>query len=370
MSFSHIANDARVLKQVRRLVERWDVVTCGYGPSPHEQVTHLQIPDEAGYRVWRRSDLILRRFRTIYWEQPAVRSAQDLLRDAGDFDVVIANDIDTLGVALQVGPTGRVHGDIHEYAPLQNEEILVWRVFIAPYVRWMCHQFLAKAGSLTTVGAGISALYRRHYGVDAGVVTNATPYADLRPRPVGATIRLVHSGASIRNRRLENLIDAVLSTTTEVSLDFYLMGNDPAYVDELKRRAGDSERVRFCDPLPYAQLIGRLNDYDIGVHVIPPTNTNNALALPNKFFDYVQARLAVLIGPSAEMRDILTQHKFGLVAAGFDSRSIARALDGLDAETVLEWKAAADKAAPALSAEVQIDIWEAALRELVTDLPS
>ncbi len=271
ISFSDIRDDARVLKQVVSFADRYDVTTLGYGPSPHPGVEHVQLADADGIRRWRRRDLILRRFEKIYWGQPAVRVGLAKLGELKPFDVIVANDIDAVGLALALRPTLGVHADIHEYAPKQNEEILVWRLFVAPYVTWMCRQFLTKVTSMTTVGQGLADEYLREFGVVSGVVTNAAPYASLSPKPVGSPIRLVHSGASMPNRRLEVLVDAAIATRSDVILDLYLMGNNPEYIDRLKQRAAGSARVRFPDPLPYRELVARLNDYDVGLPVIPPT---------------------------------------------------------------------------------------------------
>lgn len=364
LSFSNIAADARVLKQVALFADRYDVTTYGYGPRPHPGVTHLQLDDAHGIRRWRRSDLILRRFRHIYWNQPAVREALVALNPLERFDVILANDVDAIGLALKLDPVHGVHADIHEYAPRQNEELLIWRVFIAPFVRWMCRQFLPRAASMTTVGQGIADEYQRVYGLHAGVVTNAAPHAQLTAEPVGSTIRLVHSGASIRNRRLETLVDAVIATTTPVSLDLYLMGNDPEYVSELRERAAASDRVRFPNAVPYQQLIARLNEYDVGIHVIAPTNFNNRWALPNKFFDYVQARLGLIIGPSAEMQRILDAHRLGAVADDFGTDALTRVLDSLTTEHVTAWKARSEAVARELSSETQVEVWAAAVDAL------
>ena len=35
-----------------------------------------------------------------------------------------------------------------------------------------------------------------------------------------------------------------------------------------------------------------------GLHLLPPVSFNNANALPNKIFDYVQARLGLIVGPA------------------------------------------------------------------------
>lgn len=366
ISFSDISSDARVLKQVRYFADRYDVVTYGYGPSPDAGVEHVRLDDSRGMRRWSRIDLILRRFRHIYWHQPAIRQAREDLEPLGRFDVILANDIDTVGLALELDPLYGVHADIHEYAPRQNEELVVWRWFVAPYVRWMCRTFLRRASSMTTVGLGIVREYERVYGVRSEVVTNAAPYADLPPRPVDLPIRLVHSGASIRNRRLEVLIDAVAATTTSVTLDLYLMGNDPDYVEQLRARSAGSDRTRFPDPVPYHQLIARLNEYDIGIHVIAPTNFNNRWALPNKFFDYVQARLGVIIGPSAEMRRLLDEYRLGAVTDDFDALALTRVLDSLTRDQVSEWKSAAAAAARALSSEAQVEVWAVAVDKLLS----
>ncbi|MHA6694000.1 glycosyltransferase family protein [Homoserinimonas sp. A520] len=364
LSFSNISADARVLKQVKLFAERYDVTTYGYGPSPDPRVRHVRLDDAHGIRRWRRSDLILRRFRRIYWRQPAIRQAAADLGQLERFDVILANDIDTVGLALALKPRHGVHADIHEYAPRQNEELLVWRIFIAPFVKWMCGEFLPRASSMTTVGHGIADEYQRVFRVHSKVVTNAAPYAELAAGPVSTPIRLVHSGASIRNRRLEVLVAATMASKSDVTMDLYLMGNDPEYVQELRSLAAGSDRIRFPEPVPYQDLIACLNEYDVGVHIVAPTNFNNRWALPNKFFDYVQARLGLIIGPSSEMQNLLRAHGFGAVADDFSAAALTKVLDSLTVDQISTWKSHAATAAHELSAEAQMGAWSAAVRAL------
>jgi len=370
LSFSNIASDARVLKQVEYFADRYDVTTCGFGPQPHPGVTHLELDPVHQIRQWTRFDIAARRFGKIYWNQPAIKAAAIVLEPASAFDVILANDVDAVGLAVNLHPLNGVHADIHEFAPRQDEDLLMWRLFVAPYVRWMCRAFLPLTASMTTVGQGIADEYLKEYGLRAQVVSNAAPYAELEPTPPGSTIRLVHSGASLRNRRLETLVDAVLASTSDITLDLYLMANDPAHVDELRARAGESGRVNFPDPVPYKELIAQLNGYDLGVHVIAPTNFNNRWALPNKFFDYVQARLGLIIGPSPEMQLLLEKHKLGAVAEDFDAPALTAVLDSLTVEQVREWKANAQTAAHDLSSESQVVVWGAAIEALAKGSPS
>lgn len=366
LSFSTIAADARVLKQVRHFAEHYDVTTCGHGPIPDGRVHHVRLDEAYRHRRWGRADLLLRRFNKIYWEQPAVRHAREMLSHEDRFDAILANDIDTVALAHALRPRGGVHADIHEYAPRQNDEILQWRLLVAPYVRWMCRRHLPLATSMTTVGQGIADEYRRVYGVDAGVVTNATPFANAVPGEVSTPIRLVHSGVARANRRLEILIDAVTATSADVTLDLFLVVNEPSYLESLRDRAGGSPRIVFQDPVPYGELIATLNRYDVGVHVIPPTNFNNRWALPNKFFDYVQARLGLVIGPSPEMRRLLDEHGLGTATDDFTAASLRDVLDRLDASQVAEWKGRSHGAARALSAENLVETWDSAIAALLT----
>ena len=142
------------------------------------------------------------------------------------------------------------------------------------------------------------------------------------------------------------------------------VGNDPEYIQLLKQRAQGSERIQFRTPMPYDQLIARLNQYDVGIHVVPPTNFNNRWALPNKFFDYVQARLALIIGPSTEMRRVLEPRGFGAVADDFSVAALTRVLDSLTPDSVNGWKSRASAAARELSSEAQVEVWGAAVDAL------
>jgi len=368
LSFSDISADARVLKQVEHFSTSYEVTTCGYGPSPSSDVTHIEVPGDRV--IWRydRAALLLRRYRHAYWTNPAIEWTAGALSDMR-FDVVLANDVDAVGLALSLHPAHGVHADLHEYAPRQKEELPRWRWFVAPFIAWMCRTFVAHAQSWTTVSGGLAREYLRVFGFDAQVVTNASPYLSLSPTPVGDPIRLVHSGACLRNRHLMTLIDGVEVASRAVTLDLYLTPNDPAYLAELRSRAAGVPGVRVHDPLPYSELVRALNGYDVGVFVLPPVNFNYEWALPNKLFDFVQARLAVLVGPSAEMAAYVREYGLGSITDDFSAAALGRAIDELDVDSVTGFKRRADASADSLSAEAQVAIWDRALAALTESRP-
>lgn len=361
LSFSPIASDARVLKQVRLFIPTHEVTTCGYGEAPDGVARHLRIPDELV--SWRldRADLIARRFARAQAKQEVVAWVRAQL-EPGEFDVVLADDAETVPLALWLRPVGGVHADLHEYAPRQKEGVPRWRIFVAPYVRWLCRTYVTRADSVTTVAQGLADAYRREYGIHAEVVTNATPYREAEPTPVGRPLRLVHSGAALPDRHLEIMVEAVGLSARDVTLDLYLTRNDPAVIEALRAQAAAlpaerAGRVRVMDPVPYAELIDTLARYDVGVFSIPPVSFNYKHTLPNKLFDFVQARLAVVVSPSPEMARVVEQHHLGAVTDDFTAASLAATLDALTDEQVTAGKVAAHAAAHELSAEQQMSGW-------------
>ena len=269
ISFSPIRSDPRVLKQVGLFSGKYHLITCGYGAAPEGVDEHFALsPDAVGWPS-DRIGLLGRRYRRAYDQMSAVQQARKLLAGVS-VDVILANDLNTLPLAVELEPKYGVHSDLHEFAPKEKDDDLKWRLFVAPYMRWLCRTYLPRARSLTTVAPGIAAQYTRDFGVAADVVTNAAPFAEGAPRPVGETIRLIHSAAGQRYRKLENLIEAMRSVPSGVELDMIVMPNEPDYVAELKQAAADVPAVKFRDPVPYAELVRTLSEYDVSLVFLPP----------------------------------------------------------------------------------------------------
>jgi hypothetical protein len=97
---------------------------------------------------------------------------------------------------------------------------------------------------------------------------------------------------------------------------------------------------------------------------------NNAWALPNKFFDYIQARLGIIIGPSPEMVQTLEKYRLGATSSGFEADDIVATLDALSPTVVAAWKQNSHEAASELSAEKQVAVWDRAIAAMVQHKPN
>jgi hypothetical protein len=109
--------------------------------------------------------------------------------------------------------------------------------------------------------------------------------------------------------------------------------------------------VRIVDPVCFSDIVPFLNRYDLGLYILPPRNLNLKHALPNKLFEFIQARLGVAIGPSIEMRKIVEEFDCGVVASDFTPKSLAVKLNALDGNQVGYYKNQADRAAGIMNIE-------------------
>lgn len=366
VSFSDIRSDARVLKQVNEFSRDFEVTTCSYGDRPEGSTHHVKIPSDLLSWNYNRKDLMTLRYEKAYWSNAAVKFAASQL-EGRDFEVAIADDIDTVGLALSVNPRFGVHADLHEYAPREKEHLFRWRMFVAPFRSWLCATFLPECASVTTVSEGIAREYSSRFGIEVGLAMNATPYQDLEPNPVARPIRLVHSGACQRRRDLGTMIQGVMDSSNDVILDLYLTPNDPQHLQELKDLCAADSRITIHDPVPYENLVTVLNQYDVGISLIPPNTFNLLYSLPNKIFDYIQARIGVIVGPSPEMAWVVKRAQNGAVAGNFGAQALTRLIDRLDVQVVSSWKRASDRAAEEFSAGLQTAVWRSAIEEMMAE---
>lgn len=370
ISFSNLRTDPRVHRQIALLAERFDITAAGHAPPLVPGVKFLPVPPHhwTGARKLAAALLLkLGRFEQAYWSSLSVQSASAAFKNER-FDLIVANDILALPLAASLRKNARILFDAHEYAPLEFEESWRWRVFFRRYNEYLCRCYVPQSDAATTVCEGIAEEYRRMLGVRMAIVNNAPPYQDLQPGP-GApddAIHLVHHGGAIPSRQLEAMIETMRRLDSRYSLDFVLVPSVPRYLDHLKSLASGDRRIRFLPPVGMHDLPRFLNRYDVGIYLLPPNNFNNRFSLPNKFFEFVQARLAIAVGPSPEMAEQVQRYGMGVVSEDFSPESFARAVSGLDRQRIARFKAQTHLAARELCFERSAETLTAVIDRMLT----
>jgi hypothetical protein len=355
LSFTDLATDPRVHRQLCALATRYRVLAAGTAPPAVEGVEFFRVPPRQ-LRSRARQALSALKLKTgayerYYWAQSQVRWCLSALSHVRP-DVIVANDLVTLPLALELESASGVVYDAHEYSPRELENHLAWRFFFQDYTHYLCRTYLPRARAMLTVCHGIADEYRACYGIRPEVLTNAPPYHALDPGPTApGAVRMIHHGGAIPMRRIDLMIEAMDYLDGRFHLDLMLVPTDPRCLERLRRLGSGRPRVRFLPTVPMAELPRRINHYDVGLYLLPPNNFNNLMSLPNKFFEFVQARLAVAIGPSPEMARLVREHDCGVVSAEFTPRSIAASLSGLDAQRIDHYKRRSHAAARELCFE-------------------
>jgi hypothetical protein len=285
------------------------------------------------------------------------------------YDVLLAEDLAMLPFLLQVKqPHARLAFDAREFYPAEFENSTFFKVFLSREKWAMCKAYIPRVDIFYTVSNGLAMLYEQHFGKRPEVIRSLPLSApDLKTPNQSPTWKMVHHGLANPDRQLEQMIEVMTLLDKRYSLDFYLQGNQ-TYIAALKSMAAANERIQFKDPVPFKKIHEMLSQYDLGFYFLKPTGLNTLYSLPNKFFEFIQARLVLAIGPSPDMAFIVNQYKMAVVAQEFSAQAMADALNGLTEQDFLEMKAQTLKAASELNWEKESQVLSALLAEKEIDL--
>jgi len=358
---SNLKHDARVRRQILALKGHYKttVVSFGGDPSPDYELivvkpTNLTLLRKALASVF----LLLKLYPTAHRILHNYYSIVSTLSDR-EFDLIIANDVETLPLAFAFPGNPKVIFDAHEYAPRHFEDKKMWRIFFQDFNTWLCKKYIPKTTGMMTVGKGLALAYEKNFQVRPTVITNANNFFDVQP---GATpenkIRLVHHGIATPSRKLELMFDVMALLDNRFTLDLILLTPGFAskgtrqYLDDLRERTKQDSRIKIIPPVKSSEVVNAIRHYDMGVFLLPPVNFNYENTLPNKLFDFIQARLGIAIGPTPEMAEIVNHYQLGIVSDAFTPKSLAEKLSKVTKTDIETFKKKANVAAADLNAEV------------------
>jgi glycosyltransferase involved in cell wall biosynthesis len=249
-------------------------------------------------------------------------------------DVIHAHDAAMLAPGiLGARLTGaRLVYDSHELATSVPYRERAWAWFVAGIERVI----VPRCAAVITVSEGIAERLRLRYRLSRTptVVRNVTALrldgpGNLRAR-LGidaATPLVLHQGAPAPARGCEVLLDAV-QRLAGVHLAF-LGDPEPGYAERLRREVrahGLEDRVALLPSVPLERLLAHTAEADVGVTLLQDTCENHRLALPNKLFEYIAARVPVVASALPETSALVERHGVGWCVPPGDAAALADAL--------------------------------------------
>ncbi len=374
LAFSNVERDARVLRQARYLSEKFHVTLAGFGEDPFR---HEPLPNVVWYQIDTRGTVSLRfkmiRFITAnlcrlspwflnaYFRQLPYWRYGWHFAHAARYRVIYCNDVDTLPIgvsAARANQSTKVILDLHEYATREMADGFHWTWDRKPVVTRALKSLARHANGTVSVADSFAPLMKKEFKMRRPVIVhNAPELAPLPPRTSRSDgkIHLIHHGGAARARQLERMIQAVALADSRFVLHFMLTGG-PDYIEDLKKIAAGicPDRVVFEPAVKPDEIVATISGYDMGVYILPPHSFNDLHAMPNKFFDFIVAGLAVAVAPSVNMAKITTDNGIGWVAEDFEPASFARLLDTITLDQIEVRRAASLKLRETVNAKSEL----------------
>lgn len=257
----------------------------------------------------------------------------------------------------------------HEYHPLEFEDQPDWLNTIGQGYENLYRRYLPKLDLLVNVCHGISEKCLKEFNVSSIVIPNAAFYSDIAIHNNKSTekIKLIYHGAIMESRKIEEMIEVaeILGINYELDIMGTSIDFNNEYYNKLLNIIKDMSNVRFREPVKFEHIIPTINSYDIGIYILNPNGFNNEYALPNKLFEYMQAKLAIAISPSIEMKRLVEKYDLGVVADDFSPKSLAAKIKGLTKQDILEFKKNSEVASKIENAEKYKEFYLSQIKTLL-----
>ncbi len=360
----------RVIRTIDALKNEFELFTIGITPPAFEVAAHYSrkfIKEGFTYRVLRK---INRDYRGKYIPDNYIDRGKlyriKKILDAVEPDIVICHEcFDVPYMAhLKKRYQNKLVFNAHEYYPLEFDERTEWASTWQLFYEDLYRRFLPAVDLMVNVCDSIREKCLEVFLKDSIVIPNAAHLNDLPAQIPRKIIQLIHHGGAIPGRKIEEMIRMMDILGSGYHLTFMLMPNVPQYYQSLQEMASQKSNISFIEPVPFRQIVPTLNQFDIGIYILPPASFNNAIALPNKILEFIQAKLCIAIGPSPEMKRLCEKFELGVVAEAFNAESLAQKISRIDADQLLDYKRNAEKAAQTLSAEHFGAVFLSAIQDL------
>ena len=269
-------------------------------------------------------------------------------------DMLVSNDLDTLPASYMAARIKRLPlvYDSHEYFTEVPE--LIDRAFTRNIWAWIEKRILPRIQNSYTVCQSIADAYNQKYDIRMEVIRNLPVCDRKEPRrpdllDCGPKQIIIYQGALNEGRGLENMITA-MQYLDAYQLHIFGDGDIAGKLAELRKALNVEDRVGLMGRLPFRQLKAYTRQASLGISIEEDLGLNYRYTLPNKLFDYIQARIPVLVSDLPEMRKVVEQYEIGQILRDTDPEMLAKQVkEMMDSDELrMIWKKNLYKAASEL----------------------
>lgn len=295
-----------------------------------------------------------------------------LLDSIHTHDLLILEDITLLPFACKYVEKLRERGkqckiliDLREYYPLEYESDPLWMSRMGKFFYYLCETYLPAIDYAMSVSEGLCTRYKDEFGIACEIYYSLPPYFDISPSALRSSdIRLLYHGFISPDRSSMELLEfAQVLETSPFSLSVMALSNQKGFLERFVQESCMIKSLHILEPVNLENIIPVSADFDIGLIPFKPTSFNLMHCMPNKFFEYIQARLMVLATPLESVSHFVDSQKVGLCANGFEVKDMLNLLASLTPSMIEAYKANAHKAAHKWHLEYNIRSLKKLLRD-------
>lgn len=254
-----------------------------------------------------------------------------------DAKIILSNDLDTLLSCSLAALMRKKHlvFDSHELFPEVPE--LIHRPRIRRIWKFLEKWLVSKLKHGFTVSPSIADFYMEAYGVKFEIIRNLGNFRyDHEFEGIKKSDKrkiIIYQGALNLGRGLELLIESMQYVDKAV-LQIIGSGDVASKLKRLTKRLDLENRVQFIGRLPLERLWEFTASASIGISIEEDLGLNYKYALPNKLFDYIQARIPVIISDLPEMVRIVQRYRIGKVLTERNTDSLSQIINGMLKEEI------------------------------------
>jgi len=248
-------------------------------------------------------------------------------------DILYANDLDTLlpnYIIHKIFKTKLIY-DSHELFTEVPE--LVDRPFVRNVWLKIEQTIVPKITNCITVSSSIANYYNSKYNANFKVIRNvpilntenAKGFFDF---DTSNKKIILYQGALNKGRGLELMIN----TMTHLNKCLLIIIGDGDITNDLKDSVSSlnlNEKVKFLPKKSPSELKKLTLLADLGISLEEDLGMNYKFALPNKLFDYIHAKVPVLVSDLVEMKKIVETYNIGYVLENREPAQLAKKIKSI-----------------------------------------
>ena len=332
-----LVTDQRVHKVCNTLIE------MGFGIYLIGRKLSNSLPIERNYKTFRMKLLFNNGF--MFYAEYSIRLFFKLFFLKKD--VLLSNDLDTLLPNFLISRifSKKLVYDSHE---LFTE---VPELIDRPTIKntWLSIEkfIFPRLKNVYTVNASIASIYKKKYNVDVEIIRNIAPLFKnesldiaLSKKVKGNKKMLILQGSGINMDR--GAEEAVTMMQYLENVVLYVIGSGDVFdkLTELVKTLKLENKVFIKNRMSYQELMEYTKIADLGLSLDKGTNLNYEYSLPNKVFDYIQAKTPLLVSNRKEIASLVLDNNIGLVVENLDPEKLAQIIKNIfiDQELLKEWR--------------------------------